>query len=165
MAKLKIYENNDSTLGPGKSGYISVSTELLNPQTRDEFLLKYSSEGPELLNKYSEKSSGGLYVQHETVDDNGVKASEKILTSNCKIKVEEDKRKNPKKNNDKSHHTISFPDAEGFPLNLNYLQPYVNAIIELNNGVPASPGVPAVKPSPTDACKFLFGVMLLTRCR
>lgn len=145
MAKLKIFVGNDATKAPGTVGYINVAKELLNPVTYQDFLEAEPAERADLLNVYAGKGGSGLYVQHET--KGGV--SEQITSAKCRVMVEEDVRRLTRK----SKHTISFPDVMPPNDNLAYLQPYLDAIIALNTA------------DPKTARQFMFGMMLLTRCR
>ena len=145
MAKLKIFVGNDPTKAPGTVGYINVAKELLAPNTYQDFLEAEPAERADLLNVYAGKGGSGLFVQHET--QGGV--SQQIDKTNCKVMVEEDIRKLARK----SKHTISFPDVMPSNDSLVYLQPYLDAIIVLNTA------------DPKTARQFMFGMMLLTRCR
>jgi len=143
MANLKIFTANNTAGTPGEAGYISVTKEILKPNRFADFMEADPAERADLLNSYSQMGSGGLNVFHETT----VGGNEVINNGNCRIAVEIDARKLARR----SKHTLSFPTI--MPANVNYLQPYVDAVVALNTSNPAH------------ARQFLFGVMLLTRCR
>jgi hypothetical protein len=155
MAKLKIFENNDTsadTNKPSKDGYIQVVRRLTIPVAFNDFITAEPDERVTILNEFlsglNDNEGNPLKVWHQI--KNG--ESRAITENNCQIHVHIDKRK---VGNRPSKHTMSFPGI--MPPDTGYLDRYVTAIVELyGDGSNAN-----VK----NACDFLYGIMLLTRCR
>ncbi len=155
MAKLKIFENNDFTQKkPSKEGYINVvNNYVLSPTVFHEFnMLANKSTRPTKLTQFAglDKNSVQLKVFHEPAGG----GSEEINNANCVIAV----HKNKQKVSVAGLHNMTVP-KDPLP-NVSYLDVYVNAIVELHGD-----GIVNGETGMQRACKFLFGIMLLTRCR
>jgi hypothetical protein len=156
MAKLKMFIKNNYNLGPSTQGYINVVDNLVEtPGNLDDFLEAEPGERADILNTYAGRETNAdgsvtiLNVQHEKKGGGG---SVPISKDNCRILLELDHRTIKRK----SKHTISVPEefvTAVSPPDLSYLQPYIDIIVSLDA---------SNKPK---AQKFLFGIMLLTRCR
>jgi len=148
MAKLKIFEN-DNPAGniPSKEGYINVATGLINDFSN--FKNESDRDKSDLLQGYAGKHT---IFQLTRNPENNVP----IDRDNCKVNIVDDERKKPNVNFGK--HNIGLPELQpGEHLDTGYLSEYVKAIDALYGGGSAT--------ELDKACKFLFGLMLLTRCR
>lgn len=150
MAKLKIFENNDAAAGiPSKQGYINVATNLINDFTN--FENESDKNRSDLLQGYA----GPAHTIFQRTRN--PETDDPINSSNCKVNIVFDGRKKPNANFGK--HNIVLPEIEPGDslLSTHYLSGYVKAIHDLH-GTGTQLEVEA-------ACNFLFGVMLLGRCR
>ena len=163
MSKLKIFHNNDTAANPpvpSKDGYKNVGREFV--KNFDDFERKGDNDRPDLLRKYANTNADGTtgnYVIYQLTRGNrpGDRVNEAIDNNNCSVKITPDERRG--NGNARGKHNIVLPkkEADDAALSTGYLAGYVKAIAELyGNGSNAE-----VK----DACDFLFGIMLLTRCR
>jgi hypothetical protein len=101
----------------------------------------------------NDQSGKKCSVVHEVIADPN-NEFEEINNTNSVIKGERD-RKKKKNSNNPSKYTIPFPDTR--PPNVDYLQKYAQIIHDLYTQNTAA--------SKRRAHKFIFGMMLLTRCR
>lgn len=153
MAKLKIFEGNDTTAAiPSKDGYRNVTKHLLADLTT--FLKASDKKRSDLLQKYS-SYGGSNHIIYQLTSNPPV--NEPISSTNCKVQVDEDERKRPSVNFGKHNMVIPDQHVGDPPINPGYLEEYVKAVVSLYGG-----GTP---PEILSACEFLFGIMLLTRCR
>ena len=148
MAKLKIADNADPTV-PSKSGYINVVENLiLKPAAYNAFIKNANkATRPTKLQAFAGVDENGVkcVVKHETTA--GV--LEAITDANCLVNVQVDKKRGGSAR--KSKHNMSVPETR--PTSVDYLSGYAKAIHDL------------YEEDPVKACKFMFGMMLLTRCR
>ena len=157
MAKLKIFkDNNFNAEIPSADGYVNVTKNLiLTANNYDYFRANnHKAERPGLLTGHAGYDGAGtkLKVYHELQ----LGGSEEITDGNCKIEVTEDQKK---PNGGNSKFNIGFPPER--PLTVNYLKPHVQVLSEILN----DPNEPDADKRLERACQFLFGMMLLTRCR
>lgn len=159
MAKLKIFDDTAPVPGTlSKQGYINVATNLIadidnftnnstTDQARADLLQGYAG----LNHTVYQRTRADPSVPGDTEDDVA------IDSSNCKVKVEFDERKKGSGNFGK--HNIVLPKLEPGDslMSTGYLSGYVQAIHDLH-GTGTAPEV-------ENACKFLFGLMLVGRCR
>jgi hypothetical protein len=153
MAKLKVHEG-DPTI-PSVQGYINVVDNLVlkkdgngNYQNYEDFKNnKYKNTRPSVLQSYAKYKVDNTAYPCAVYHVDGTEVE--IADNNCTIEVNVDENKATGK---KSLANINFPEMN--PGDVNYLKPYATAIHDL---------VKAKKEE--EACKFLFGIMLLTRCR
>ena len=148
MAKLKIADNADPTQ-PNKAGYINVVDNfILKPAAYNAFIKNANkATRPSKLQAFAGVDENGVkcVVKHETTAG----ALEPITNANCVVNVQVDKKKSG--TGSKSKHNMSVPEVR--PTNVDYLSGYAKAIHDL------------YEDDPVKACKFMFGMMLLTRCR
>ncbi|TIX46282.1 MAG: hypothetical protein E5W81_08320 [Mesorhizobium sp.] len=150
MAKLKIFDNNNTNVNvPSKQGYINVATGVINDFTN--FESESDKKKSDLLQQYA----GNNHIIYQLTRN--PETNVPIDSNNCKVYIVPDGRKKPGVTFGK--HNIVLPEMESDdpPLDTGYLSEHVKAISELY-GAGTSPEV-------DQACKFLFGLMLLTRCR
>jgi hypothetical protein len=152
---------------PNEQGYVNVTRNLiLNENNYVKFLLADPDERPEMLQGHAGHDEAGrpCFVMHQEA---GAGAGfVKIDDNNCVIKGERDRRKR-RNTNKPSRYTIPIPDAR--PQNVNYLDKYAYIIFELYRdgyGYTKNPNEQIVDQAKLDrAHEFIFGMMLLTRCR
>ena len=150
MAKLKIFDNNNPASNlPSQQGYRNVATGVLNNLAT--FQNATTTDRSDLLKQYA-GAAHTIFQQTRSPVQNVP-----IDKNNCKVSIYNDQRKKPTVN--LGRHKMVLPEVQAGdpPLNVGYLDPYVRAIVALFGG-----GTPA---EVTSACEFLFGIMLLTRCR
>jgi hypothetical protein len=164
MAKIRIQDTakNDS---PSEDGYVAVVDNLIlnqnDPDIYEDFIEAEPDERVEMLIEAAKNSKKTFVVTHLAVRPNGTDKIEVIKPENCKIFLEKDKRRRPRFK--KSRFTIAMPDKK--PEHVNYLQPYAQIIHDLYtqaDGVGTPERAAALREK---AHKFMFGVMMLTRCR
>jgi hypothetical protein len=149
MAKLKCLQKDASgtvkTLFP--QGYINVSNNLVLVEDKFyEFLEADPEDRPALLQAAAGKDAfNNDLIEHERSD--GV--SEIINNTNCKVLAQKDVKKKGAK---KSVVTVPIPDTR--PKDFTYLNQYTTIIHDLVHAG-----------NQLDANKFMFGLMMLTRCR
>jgi hypothetical protein len=174
MAKLKIPTPDPTKPDgfdhdrPNVQGYVNVVDNLLIQNTYKDFLDADEDDRPDKLQGYA--SNGGAdptcIVFHEVVA-NPVNEFKPIDNDNCAIRVEKDKRKRKNKNK-ASRFRISFPEGNALA-SPSYLDRYAMEIFKLYAlayGVALPNPLPApIQPHLDQAHKFMFGMMLLTRCR
>jgi hypothetical protein len=150
MSKLYIYENDNPNQNiPSKEGYRNVATNLLNDLAN--FRNATETQRSDLLRQYA----GAKHTIFQLTRN--PEQNVPIDSGNCKIKIENDERKKPAANFGKHNMVLPEMQAGDPPLNVGYLDKYVQAIDSLyGQGNPAEV---------LSACEFLFGIMLLTRCR
>jgi hypothetical protein len=153
MAQLFIADNDDVKLPlnqqrPNKRGYRNVVDNLvLVPANYNQFSdYAHHEVRPEMLQNYAgyDDQKRPCVVSHQT----SAGVDEPIDNTNCVITVDVDLRKTA---NMSKHHMV-FPGW--LPTDFTYLNNYVKAINEISS----AEGI-------AEASKFLFGMMLLTRCR
>jgi hypothetical protein len=151
MAKLKCLEKKlvngvvVRTLFP--QGYINVVDKMILVEEKFyEFLEADPDERPALLQAAAGKDTNGNdVIEHETFLGDSVI----IDNNNCKVLAQKDVRK---KGNKRSVVTVPLPDKR--PTDVTYLSQYttiIHAMVQAGNQ--------------DNANKFMFGLMLLTRCR
>jgi hypothetical protein len=153
MAKLKMFQgNNPGGNIPNQQGYRNVATGVLNNLAA--FRNASTTNRSELLKQYATPTHKIFQQTRSPIQD------VEISKNNCKISIYNDERKKPAVNFGK--HKMVLPEMQTGdpPLDSNYLAPYVQAIVALYGATGG--GTPA---QVTAACEFLFGIMLLTRCR
>jgi hypothetical protein len=156
MAKLKCLAKDNST-PPVKSlfkeGYIRVVDNLIGvEQNYYDFLDAEENERPEMLREYAGKDSNNNWVLEHVLPDET--KSEVIDNTNCRIFGQKDKKK--KGAGKPSRVTIPIPHARPSDPDWTYLHEYAQAIHDYYQGNDESK---------RNGRKFLFGIMLLTRCR
>jgi hypothetical protein len=181
MAKLRIQETLKG--GPSEDGYVLVVDNLIFGAADDDgenmyrdFLVAEPDERVDILKEAATvfdkagKPKKTYLVTHLKV--NGGKGlgkikdeTEEIDSANCRIFVERDKRK--RRRLPKSRFTIALPEDKPKD-NVDYLQPYAEIIHKLYSEADAydangQPDKAAERRS--RAHRFMFGMMLLTRCR
>lgn len=153
MAKLKIFEGNDPTAAvPSKEGYRNVTINLL--ANLSTFLKAKEKDRPALLQQYSSYGGTNHIIYQLT---SGPEVNQPIDSTNCKVSVRKDERKRPSVSVGKHNMVLPDQNVGDPPINPGYLEEYVKAVVSLYGG-----GTP---PEILRACEFLFGIMLLTRCR
>ena len=151
MAKLKIADNDDPNK-PSKEGYINVANNLILKEEKFyEFVFAEPDERADLIQAAAGADAATpprpCVVKHQL--PNG--SLEAISSANCKVVGERDYKKKA----GKSKVTVPIPDTR--PTDLSYLKGYAEIIHALYN---------TANPADKDlAHKFMFGMMLLTRCR
>jgi hypothetical protein len=142
MAKLKIHDGTPNET-PVLEGYVRVvdALSVRNPQGRlvnfENFVDADPDERPTMLQAWADPNR----ITQQAPTPNDV-----ISSDNCLIFGEKDRRKGTRR---RSKVTLPLPDD--WPPNFSYLESYVSII--------------KAEPDMAICCKFLFGVMLLTRCR
>jgi len=152
MSKLKIFDNNNPHGNiPSREGYMNVANGVINDL--NNFENASDKERSDLLQNYA-NSDGHVHTIFQLTrnPENEVP----IGSNNCKVNVEKDERKKPNVNF--ARHNMVLPELQpGEQLDTGYLSEYVIAIDQLYGAGSAA--------ELDRACKFLFGIMLLTRCR
>jgi hypothetical protein len=172
MARLKI-PTPTSTTGdydqnkPSVEGYARVVAHILkNKSNFTDFILEDDDERPETLQKIVRGSASdndwpNLAVFHQVIKPSGVEY-ERIDGENCQIKIQRDKQKR-KNRNKPSRYTISLPETKP-DATLDYLHEYAVAVHDLYEAYdPVQDN--RDHPDLVKARQFMFGIMLLTRCR
>ena len=149
MAKLKCLQK--STTGVKtlfQQGYINVvSNRILVEDKFYEFLDADPEDRPALLQAAAGKDTNGNdVIEHETAP---LGVSEIIDNNNCKVLAQKDVKR---KGNKRSVVTVPLPDKR--PTDVTYLNQYTTIIHDLVHAG-----------NQLEANKFMFGLMLLTRCR
>jgi len=153
MAKLKIFDSNNTALQiPSKEGYRNVATQLI--ADLPNFDSASDKDRSDLLQKYA-NYGGTNHIIYQLTKDNPPQEVP-IDKTNCKVNLEYDVKK---MGGNVGKHNLVLPEilVTDPPLSTGYLAPYVQAIVQLY-GTGTAPEVQS-------ACEFLFGIMLLTRCR
>lgn len=176
MAKLKI-PTPDATKPdgfdhdrPNVQGYVNVVDNLLIQANYNNFLKADEDDRPDILQDFAKTEANGsitpnCFVFHEVVANPTEYA--KIDNDNCSIRVEKDKRKRKNKNKP-SRYSISFPEGNGISAP-GYLDRYAMEIFKLYSQA-YNVTLPNPLPIPNQALldrahRFMFGMMMLTRCR
>jgi hypothetical protein len=168
MAKLKVFDANGVV---AVQGYVNVVNALVsqpNPNVEQTNLRKFldadPEDRPEMLQKFADDPTNTtgrpiFHVEHEKEGGGSVS----INNDNCRIFAQRDQRQKGNKN--RSRVTMPIP-VEGIQ-DFSYLDDYIKTIVLLWNGAPAGPGgvPPAIQPNPEMCRRFMFGMMMLTRCR
>jgi hypothetical protein len=139
MARLRIEDLANPTL-PGAQGYIKVVRELYLKSANYTYFIddNHKNERPTLLQGHASP----YIVRHDSYND----PREPIDNTNCRIITHIDREK---KAGIQAKHHMNFPETNDY--DVSYLQPYVTAMQGLGSDL--------------ERCEFLFGLMLLTRCR
>lgn len=184
MAKLRVEDTVGG--GPSEDGYVAVVENLIFGESdikgedmyRD-FLDAEPDERVGILKEaaaeYDKKTGEKIrdfFVTHLIVEGGKGKGMlkdfpEEIQEDNCRIFVERDRRK--KRRVHKSRFTVALPQDRPKG-NVDYLQPYAEIIYGLYRRAAAAasatpPDVQEAAELRSKAHKFMFGMMLLTRCR
>ncbi|TGS09937.1 hypothetical protein EN852_028480 [Mesorhizobium sp. M2E.F.Ca.ET.209.01.1.1] len=152
MARLYIKDNGDPTR-PSKDGYSNFALNaILNNGNFKAFVGAQDDDRADLVQQHAGNDSKGLkcVVTHLLIGG----GEEPINHDNCLVEIVEDLQKK----GSKSKHNISLPKqwTSGVEIpNIAYLDKYVTAIVEIARD----------EKDPVKARNFLFGLMLLTRCR
>jgi hypothetical protein len=178
MAKIRVQEDINVDK-PSEDGYVTVVDNLIFGASDDpgedsykDFIDAEPDERVEILREAAiKKGSGGekdqmFFVTHLVVEGGKglgpiVDTPREIDQKTCRIFVELDKRK--RRRIKKSRFTVALPDKQ--PKHVNYLQPYAEIIHGLYKQAEAAPTPQKAAAFRERAHKFMFGVMLLTRCR
>ncbi|MER8644443.1 hypothetical protein [Mesorhizobium sp. M1252] len=152
MARLYIKDNDDPTR-PSKDGYSNFALKaILNNDNFKAFVGAHDDDRADLVQQHAGTDSMGRKcdVTHLLIDG----GEEPINHGNCLVEIKEDLQKK----SSKSKHNISLPkqwtSGNEVP-DIAYLDKYVTAIVEIAKD----------EKDPVKARNFLFGLMLLTRCR
>lgn len=165
LATIPVTYNQDL---PFVQGYVNVVDNLLVEATYKDFIAADEDDRPDMLNAYASNNgaSPNIAVFHEVVA-NPQNEFVKIDNDNCAIRVEKDKRKRKNKNK-ASRFRISFPEGQKLE-SPNYLDRYAMEVFKLYAqayGVVLPNPLPVPNQALLDKThKFMFGIMLLTRCR
>ncbi|MER8484478.1 hypothetical protein [Mesorhizobium sp. M1322] len=152
MARLYIKDNDDSTR-PSRDGYSNfVQNAILNDSNFKAFIGAQDDDRADLVQQHAGTDSKGRKcdVTHLVIGG----SSESIDHENCLVEIREDLQKKTAK----SKHNISLPKqwtSGNEAPDIAYLDKYVTAIVEIVED----------EKDPVRARNFLFGLMLLTRCR
>lgn len=157
MAKLKIFDDGVPAPGPlSREGYINVATNLLDNYA--SFTSATEKERSDLLQCYAGENRTVYQWTKAVPNDTSQPAkNEAIDSSNCKIKIEFDERKQGNGNFGKHNMVLPKHEPGDPPLSTGYLSDYVEAIHDLYGD--------GSTPNKERACKYLFGLMLVGRCR
>jgi hypothetical protein len=182
MAKLKVFKKDPNhvpnPVNPDpyqawtifdEQGYVNVVMNLIytanlgtDPQTLLDYLDADPNDRPDMLQDYCNSpipAPGTPLNQRQYLvfqqKSNG--NTEPISQANCRIYAEKDRKQGPRR----SRVTQPIPDAA---INdFSYLNTYAQKISDLWNG--NQNAVPPVAQDRAKCVKFMFGVMMLTRCR
>lgn len=155
MAKLRIYDDSAAPHTLSREGYINVATKLLADFANFTANTTNDQERAGLLQGYAGENHTVHQLTSATTDE--AEVDEPISSSNCKVKFQLDERK--KGNGNFSKHNIVLPKRElGDSLSTRYLEDYVIAICDLY-------GDGSTTTKKERACNYLFGLMLVGRCR
>jgi hypothetical protein len=192
MAKLKICDNSENLLPQGYINVVNQLVDLATPESAanfQDFIDADPEERPELLQElvnvwpsspppapnppYPNPRPVFVVTQQKIDVPPGTPKQIAIDQSNCRIIAQNDTRVRAKKK--RTRITMPFPDTR-VP-DFGYLEAYVQTIMSLYlEVVPLTPPIPNPPPPPTyrvtqdafkklQTFKFMFGVMMLTRCR
>ncbi|MER9134074.1 hypothetical protein [Mesorhizobium sp. M0768] len=152
MARLYIKDNDDRAR-PSKDGYCNFTLNaILNNGNFKRFVGAQDDDRADLVQQHAGTDPKGRKcdVTHLLIDG----GEESINDRNCLVEIKEDLQKK----SSKSKHNISLPkqwtSGNEVP-DIAYLDKYVTAIVEIVKD----------EKDPVKARNFLFGLMLLTRCR
>lgn len=151
--------NQDGTIN--EAGYIAVVENIiLNQDGLDDFS---GEEGDSRFTKARTKklrnhanSGGGKLKQLDDQDQ-----PEEVTTKNCRVRAELDTRKASRKGFSKV--TVSLPEEDLQVGDLNYIDDYIAKFLFIRSATNL-PG-PSSADAARNARKFMFGVMMLTKCR
>jgi hypothetical protein len=161
MAKLKI-KKAGSSKEPVVEEYINVVDGLFPRNAGgvytnyDEFIDADPDERPNILQRFI---AGPIKITHQPESGN----PQVINNNNCLIFTERDRKK---KGGRRSRVTVPMPDAPpendipGRPA-FEYLMVYANAIADLHSQIAGPNDLDNIE----KCTRFMFGMMLLTRCR
>lgn len=149
MAKLKIIDNDDGIARrrPNVQGYVNLVENLvLDPARYSEFLDAEEDERASLLQRAAGTDAQGrpCVIEQET----SAGESEPIDEGNCRVLLTRDRKRVARR----SRVVMKLPDAPLY--DVEYLDVYIEELCRLHQDGEHE-----------RACKFLFGMMLLTRCR
>jgi len=150
MARLYI-EDNDDPRRPSKEGYANFARNAILDNTNfRRFVGAQDDDRAQLVQDHAGNDSDGrkCVVTHLVIDGD----PEPINDRNCLVEIKDDLQKK----SSKSKHNISLPKqwtSGNERPDIAYLDKYVTAIVEI------------ARRDPVEARNFLFGLMLLTRCR
>ncbi|GAB2176731.1 hypothetical protein [Dongia sp. agr-C8] len=162
MAKLKICNDNETVLY--EDGYVNVVDQLINAATPgssanfQDFIDAEPDERADMLQAFAKvglpppAGVPAFVVTQQKLDvPAGQPKQIAIDGTNCKIFAQNDTRVRPGRK--KTRITMPFPDAQ--ITDFSYLEPYAAKIAALYSNAATRP----------KCYKFMFGVMMLTRCR
>jgi hypothetical protein len=174
MAKLKCLKRDAGGANPliEPQGYIDVTKKLIMDKGNFyEFVSADPDERPGILQGYAGKDAYGKFlVEHVYFDQYGVEKSEVIDNDNCEIVAQKDRRKK----GNKKPSRVTMPIPPEYVPNVSYLDEYIIQIHaywdEYKNQYPTQNCTTAksageIAADKDNARQFLFGIMLLTRCR
>ncbi len=155
---LKIVNGNGTI---NEAGYIAVVDKLiLDADGLDDFAGEDDEAGftrarTRKLRKHA-NSGGGTLRQLDEQDQ-----PEDVTPKNCRIRAQLDTRKTGRRGFNKV--TVTLPEEELQAADLNYIDDYIAKFLMIRSGanMPAQTSNAAAQ----NARKFMFGVMLLTKCR
>jgi hypothetical protein len=145
-------------------GYIAVVDNIvLDPDGLDEFVGEDDDAGftkgrTRKLRRHANSAGGKLRQQD---DEN---QTEDVTPRNCRIRAQLDTRKTGAKGFSKV--TLSLPEENLMEADLSYVDDYIIKFLQIWTG-DSRLGMPppAANPARSNARKFMFGVMMLTKCR
>jgi hypothetical protein len=155
---LKIVNANGTI---NEAGYIAVVEKLvLDADGLDDFVGEEDEAGftkarTRKLRRHA-NSDGGTLRQ---MDDQDV--PEDVTPKNCRIRAQLDTRKPCRRGYSKV--TVSLPEEDLRIGDLNYIDDYIEKFLTIRSG--AALPVPTNNAAAQNARKFMFGVMMLTKCR
>jgi hypothetical protein len=156
---LKIVNPADGSIN--EVGYIAVVDKLiLDPDGLDDFAGEDDDAGftkarTRKLRKHA-NSGGGKLRQQDDQDQ-----PEDVTPKNCRIRAQLDTRKTGRRGFSKI--TVSLPEEDLQIGDLNYIDDYIDKFLMIRSGshLPGQTSDATAK----NARKFMFGVMMLTKCR
>jgi hypothetical protein len=166
MSRLRVSKlNSDTAVDP--EGYIRFVDEcILKPANFDKFIKADDFERAGLVQQFACRHPNDPSIELCQVRQkpSGGGSAEPIDETNCLVTLNEDWQKK----SSASKHNISLPrkwlKKDETP-NIDYLNKYVEIIAKLAIGEQAYTDADKSAGDPVSAGKFLFGLMLLTRCR
>lgn len=161
MAKnsLKIVNANGSI---NEAGYIAVVDKIvLSDEGLDTFVGedvddRFTKARTRQLVKYATDGTNAVVQQLDEQD-----APVDVTPKNCRIRAQLDVRKPDRRGFNKV--TLSMPEEALVVGDLNYLDEYIEKFLQIRSGValPAQTSPAAAR----NARKYMFGVLMLTKCR
>lgn len=152
--------NVDGTLN--EAGYIEIVEKIILDRDgfedftgEDEDDGKFTKARTGMLKKHAEVA-GGLLQQKD--NSGGV---ESVTRTNCRIRAKPDVRRQG--GNGFSKVTVTMPEEPLAISDLDYIDDYITKYLEIRSGAPLPPATSQA--AARRARKFVFGMMMLTRCR